>query len=64
MYYNVIAVRYDAFKEGASWVAFARLEPVVSNILKQEFGDDTKVWPDAAAVFFRWGKWVSLARIP
>ena len=51
--HNVVNIRSDAFKDGASWAAFARLEPVISNVLKQEFGDDSKVWPDVAGVFFR-----------
>ena len=37
--HNVVSIRSDAFKDGASWAAFARLEPVITNVLKQEFGD-------------------------
>jgi hypothetical protein len=51
--HGVISIRSDAFKDGASWVAFARLEPVITNVLKQEFGDDSNVWPDAVGIFFR-----------
>ena len=51
--YNVVNTRTDAFKDGASWVAFARLEPVITNVLKQEFGDDANVWPDAVGIFHR-----------
>jgi len=38
-------------RSGAAWVAFARIEPFVTTILKGEFGSKESDWPDTIRSF-------------
>ena len=41
----------EAFGSARMWVAYARLAPVVEEVLEVKFGADPRVWPDRVAAF-------------